>query len=128
MRCRQLLPEFVQDSTKHSCVVPLLLIFLCALVHPYSSMKIATAWKKSRFIPLDGLDFHRINSMSQAFYTFARCMLESLSVDEILLPRYVKSTNFLGLLLRVEMTPFCLKRMDSFIGIQCLLPLALAMR
>ena len=52
-----------------------------------------------------------IDSLSIVFHAFSWCMLTSLSVDEILLLRYVNlSTNFLGLPLKVEMTS-CLKHM-----------------
>ena len=61
------------------------------MVQPYSIMDRATAWKKSRFILSDRLDFHMIDNL---FHTFARLKL-SLSVDEMLQPRCVKwSTNF----------------------------------
>ena len=50
------------------------------------------------------------NDLSIAFSTFTRCMLTLLSVDEMLLPRYMKgSTDFRGLLLKVEIVPFSLK-------------------
>ena len=43
--------------------------------------------------------------------------LTLLSVDEILLPRYVNcSTGFKGLLLSVEMSPFFLKHMNSVLS------------
>ena len=67
------------------------------------------------------LDFHII-----AFHTFAKCMLTSLSVDEMLLPRYVNwSTNFRGSSLKVEVVPYCLKHMYSN---SVLLPLATCSR
>ena len=41
-------------------------------------------------------------------------MLTSLSLDEMLLPRYVNwSTNSKGMPLRVEMAPSCLKHTNS---------------
>ena len=53
-----------------------------------------------------------INNLSIVIHTFARCMLTSLSVDKILLPRYVNlSTNFRGGPLRLEMVPSHLKPM-----------------
>ena len=55
-----------------------------------------------------------IDNQSIAVNAFARHMLTSLSVDEILLPRYVNlSINFRGLLLRVNMVPYHLKQMNS---------------
>ena len=62
-------------------------------------------------------DFNMINNLSIGFYTFTRCMLISLSVDEMLLPRYVNcSTNFRVLPLIVMMDPLCLKHMYSVLG------------
>ena len=88
----------------HSYVVPIE-FFLCAhVVYPYSSIDIVTASKKSRFILSERLDFHMIDNL------FVRCMLTSLSVDEILLQTYVRwSTNFRGLPLKEEIAPSCLK-------------------
>ena len=56
-------------------------------VHSHNS--IDTAWKKSHFILLDRSDFQMTDYLLIAFYAFHRCMLTSLSVDEMLLPRYV---------------------------------------
>ena len=86
--------------TEHSCVVSIKLFFSIRLVsidvvHPYSSMDTATAWKKSRFILLDRSEFHIIDNISIADHAFARRISIALSIDEILLPRYV---NFLLLL------------------------------
>ena len=85
-------------------------------VHPYSSIDTVKAWKKSHFISLDGSDFHMSNNLSVAVDTLVRHMLQSLSVDEMLLPRYVNlSTNLKGLQLRVEVAPFRLKHVLYFI-------------
>ena len=55
--------------------------------------------EKIRFILLYRSDFYIIVNQLKAFYTFARGMLTSLSVDEILLPSYVNlCNNFRGLL------------------------------
>ena len=68
-----------------------------------------TAWKKLCFISYS-LNFHLIDNQSVAIHTLAWYMLISLSVDEILLPKYVKwSTHFRGLPLWVEMFPSCYK-------------------
>ena len=73
------------------------------VVHPYSSMDTATTWKKSRFILSMRSDFHMIDNLSIAVLTFARCMLTSLSLDEIL-PRYANSsTNYRRLPFKSEM-------------------------
>ena len=82
------------------------------VVHLYSS--IATAWKKSCFIWSDRSDFLMIDNLSIAVHTFTRHMLSLLSVNEILLPRYVNlSTNFRGLSLRVEIVCSHWKHMYS---------------
>ena len=49
-------PEFVQVSIQHFCVIHtfFFMCFVCVhVVHPYSSMDTATAWKNSRFILSD---------------------------------------------------------------------------
>ena len=51
------------------------------MVHQYSSTGKAAAWKKS--------DFRMIDNLSIAVHAFSVRMLTSLSVDELLLPRYV---------------------------------------
>ena len=54
-----------------------------------------------------------INNLLMIIPAFARHMLISLSVDEILLLRYVNIfTNFEACLLKVEISP-CLKCMNS---------------
>ena len=51
-----------------------------------------------------------INNLSITVHAFARRISTSFSVDEVLLPRYVIfSSNFIGLPLRVEVTPSRLK-------------------
>ena len=78
------------------------------MVHSYSTINTAIAWKKSCLISSDRYDFHMIDKQSTAFYVFARCMLISLSVDEMLLPKYVNLfTKNRGWPLRVAMLPFC---------------------
>ena len=113
--CWVLIPGFIQNSTLHFCVVSILVFPSCvSLVHPYVSTDTATAWKKFRFVSSDRSDFHKIDNLSIAVHAFVRCMLSSLSADEILLPSYVNlSSNFRGLPLRVEMTPARLKRTHS---------------
>ena len=50
-----------------------------------------------------------IDNLSTATHALA-----SLSVDELLLPKYVNwFTHFMCLLLQVEMAPFCLKHITS---------------
>ena len=77
------------------------------VVHPYSRTNTETVWKKSCLIFSERSDLHRINNLSIEVCVFTRHMLTLLSVDEILLPRYVNwFTNFRGLPLKVEMA-FC---------------------
>ena len=89
--CWVLFPGFVLDCAQHSFVVPIYL-FLCFVsvfvVHSYSITDTATTWKKSHFL-LGRSDIHMINNMSKAFHAFARHMLTLLSVDEMLLLRYL---------------------------------------
>ena len=62
-------------------------------------------------------DFHMIDSLLISVHAFARRVLMSLSVDEILLPRYMNfSTNLRELSLRVEMSLSWLKHMYSILS------------
>ena len=93
------------------------------MVHPYTTTDTTTA-----FILSNRSDFHMVDSHSIAVHTFTRCILTSLSVDEIFLLRYVSlSTNFRGQLLRVEMAPLHSKHKNSvlFVFTWSLLLLAL---
>ena len=72
---------------------------------------ITSAWKNSHFreitFPYD---------LAIVVYAFLMQMLTLLSLDEILLPSYVKySTNFRGLSFNVEMAPICLKHKNSLL-------------
>ena len=85
------------------------------VVHPFNSM--ATTWKKSHFILLDRSDFHMIDNLSIAVHAFAKHMLTSLSINEMLPLMYVNlSSNFRGLPLRVKTAPFHKQHslMDSY--------------
>ena len=80
------------------------------VVHPYSRIDTTPAWKKLCFILLDRLDLHMIDNLPIAVHTFARRMLMSFLVDEILLLRYVNlSTNFREPPFRADMSPSWLK-------------------
>ena len=64
-------------------------------VHPFSISATTTAWEKKRFILSERSDFYMIDNLLIAIYAFLTHMLTSLSVDEMLLPRYMnRSTNF----------------------------------
>ena len=104
----------IQDSTQYFCVVPSSFFSISFVsvhvVHPWSSMDTVIALKKSCFILLYGPYFNMTNNFSITFHAFARHMLTSLLVDEMLLPKYVNwSTNLRGLPFRVKMILFCLK-------------------
>ena len=80
-------------------------------------MNTASALKKFRFILSDRSDFHLIVNLSKAFHSFARRVLTSLSVDEMLLLRYGNySTNFTSLALRMK-TALFLAETHCFISI-----------
>ena len=65
------------------------------MVHPYSRIDTTAAWKKLHFISSDRSDFDMINNLSIAVQAITRLILMSLSVNEILLPRYLNlSTIF----------------------------------
>ena len=113
-----------QDLFKMACIILLLfpysffyMYFLSIhMVHLYRSIDTATTWKKSNFILSDRLDFHMIHNLSIEVLAFARCILKSLSVDEILLSGYLTLfTNFKALSLRVEVAPARLKHMYSIL-------------
>ena len=84
------------------------------MVYLYSSIDTTAGWKKSRFIVSVRSDFHMIDSLSVAVHAFARCISTSLTVDEILLPRYMNlSTNSRGPPFNVEMVRSLLKQIYS---------------
>ena len=65
------------------------------VVHSYSSTNMAG--KNNHFILSERSDFHRIDNLLISDHAFSIHMLILLSIDEILLPRYVKwSTKFRG--------------------------------
>ena len=67
------------------------------VVHPYSSIDTTTAWKKTHSILSDRSVFLMIDDLLIAVHTFTNQILTSLSLDEMLLPRYMNlSTNFRG--------------------------------
>ena len=75
-------------------------------------MDTVTAWKKPRFILSDSSGFYIIDNLSLTFYAFAWRILISLSVDEILLLRYVNLSSK-SLPLRVNMALSYLKHLLS---------------
>ena len=84
--------------------------------HPVST-DTTTAWKNYLFSLSVRSDFHMPDNLFIAYHVFPIRVLTSLSVDEILLSRYVNcSTGFRGLPSSVEMSPRFLKLMNSVIG------------
>ena len=76
----------------------------------------ATPWKNYSFILSDRSDFHVVDNLSIVFHALPMHLLTSLSVVEILLPRYMNwSSNFQGLPFRTS--PFWFNHMNS----RCLL-------
>ena len=81
------------------------------MVHPYSSTDTTSAGKKSRFILSVRSKFHMIGNYSITVHVFPVRMLTLVSVDKMLLLRYVKwSTNFKGSLYNVQIVPSCFKQ------------------
>ena len=78
-------------------------------MQPYSS----TAQLKLGRIPILFYQKDLISILSIAVHGYPTSMLTSLLVDEILLPRYINCSNFIGLPHNEEMTPSWLK--DYFI-------------
>ena len=84
------------------------------MVQLYNSADITTDRKRSRFILSERSDFHMLDNLSVTVHSFPMRMLILLSVDEILLLRYVNwLTNFRGLPLKMEMDPSCLMRLNT---------------
>ena len=111
--CSRLRTTFLYSSCLAFTLCVLLVSIWCIHIEVWTQLQ-----KKSRFILPEGLDFHIINNLSILVYAYTRTVLTSLSVDKILLPRYVKkSTKFTGLLHRMEMAVFCLELIYCFISI-----------
>ena len=84
-------------------------------------------WLQVGRIPIlsEGSDFYMVINLSKAVHAFPMHMLILLSVDEILLLRYINwFTNFRGLLFNEKIAPSWLKYIDYFLSScrdQCLL-------
>ena len=69
------------------------------MVQSYNSSDTVIPWNNKRFVLSERSDCHMVDNLSMAVHAIPMGMLTSLSVDEILLPSYVKwSTNFRGYL------------------------------
>ena len=73
--CGVLFAGFVQGSTYHSCVVPILFFAIrfvsVKVVHSYSSTDTATAGKKFRFISSERPNIHMIDYVLLAVHLYA---------------------------------------------------------
>ena len=91
------------------------------VVQTYNSSGTATAWTNSPFNSSKRSDFHTVINLLIALRAFLMHMLTSISIDEILLPRYMNSsTNSRGLPLNKEMVPSWLKHIETNVSC-CLL-------
>ena len=76
------------------------------VVQSYSSIDMATAWKNLHFILYREISFHKFDFLLIAVYALPMHMLTSLSVDEILLLRYMNwSTYFRDLPFKERIVP-----------------------
>ena len=95
------------------------------VVQPYNSSDTVIALKNSCLNFIREIRFFMVINISIAVHALLMCMLTSLSVDEILLPRYMNwSTNFKGLPFDVKTAPSWLRHINSFSSShenQCLL-------
>ena len=82
------------------------------------STNTATAWKNSHFILSERSDFLMVDNLSIALHALPKYMLTSLSVDEILLPKYINwSTNFRRLTFNDETVPSWLKHINWILSV-----------
>ena len=96
----------------------MLFMSLSLLFQQYPVCLVHLTLKDIHFTLSKRSDFHMIYSFSIAVHTFLMCMLTLLSVDAILLLRYMNwSANFRNLLHEVEMAPFYLKHMNSDLSV-----------
>ena len=78
------------------------------VVHPYCSIASDMVRKKSYFLLSNTSDFHMIDNLSIVVYTLAIRLLTSISVDEILQPKYENwFANSRALKYKVEMALSC---------------------
>ena len=77
----------------------------------YIRMTAVIAWKKYSVLLLDRVDFSMIDYLSVVLHALTQGMFISLSVDEIVLPRYVdRSANFRTLPLKHRLTPIVIRK------------------
>ena len=87
------------------------------VLQPCNSTDMATTtWKKYHVILLEWFDFVMVDNQLIAIQAFPIRMLTSLSVNEILLPSYVKWYTNSRSLFNVEMAPSSLKHINSVLS------------
>ena len=88
----------------------------------------ATARKNSHFISSQRSYFHMVDNLSIAVHAFPMCRSISLSIAELLLPKYMNwFTDFTGLTSNEKLAPFGLKHMTVYLPLRrdhCFLLLA----
>ena len=108
--CRLLLLGFIEIITQYR--------FTVSSTNGQRRTDTATAWKNCSFISSKRKDFHVVVNLWIAIHALPMRMLISLSVDEILLPRYMNwFINFRGLPFNKKMTLSCLRHERRFIWV-----------
>ena len=75
-------------------------------MQPYNSTDASTAWINSLFVLSEKSDFHMVDNLLIAVHASPMRMLISLSVDKLLLMRYmIWTTNFKALPYKEEIVP-----------------------
>ena len=75
------------------------------MVRLYSCIDKYIAWKNFRSILSERLNFCMVDKLLIEGHAFPKCLVTSFSVDELLLPRFVKwFTKLRGLSFSVEIT------------------------
>ena len=90
--------SFVHWSTSLCLIMFRIYLYMYTRVYILCScMWLFNIWKKSCFILSDRSGFHMIGSLLIAALAFIKCILTLLSVNEMLLPKYMNLlTNFRG--------------------------------
>ena len=107
-----------QGYSKHclNCFTSMCLIKL-SMLQPYNSTSWLLLGRSFHFILSVRSNFFIVINLSIAVYAFPMHMFISLSVDKILLLRYVNwCTNLRGLPLNEEMATSCLKHMNTILS------------
>ena len=112
MTVQLLFPGFIQNSMYSSYLAFSPSVFLESKWYNHT---VALTWLHFRRIPILS-DFHMVDNLLIMVHVLPMRMLTSLSVDEILLPRYMnRFTNFRDLPFN-EMISSLLKHMNSILS------------